>query len=401
MKTASSSALRDLRVLMLSGEQLLLAPAQPQPNDAQRRHVQMASSIASLDVVVLAHGSKESAAWRPGPNVWLHPAAGRTRAGGYFRMLRVASVIARERNVDLVTTEDPFVFGLIGLMLKIRHGIALNAQLHADVIANPYWVRKRPLIRRLLGALGAVVLRRSDSVRVVSSKVEDVVRSICGPAKPLYLIPTGGGIQLEAFDAGDPDRVRARFAPSGECLFLSVGRLAIEKDHDSLLRAVEIVSASGVSAHFLVVGGGEEEQRLGDEIIRRGLSNTVSLIGYVPYDELPAYFAASDVFVLTSLYEGMGRVLIEAAAAGLPIISTDVGIARDLVNHGRDGFIVQIEDAVALAESIEKLATDPALRQRFVANARDKDLHRFDRRFVLDEIPKMWADTSARYKIAS
>lgn len=401
MEGAETSTATGVRVLMLSGEQLLLRQTASSFNDAQQRHVAMAKAVQSLDILVFSRSPHATSRFALNRNLWVHPVAGRNLLAGSFSLVRKASLIVKKQKVDLVTTEDPFMFGMIGLLLKIRYGIAFNAQLHADVIGNPYWVRRRPFLRRALGALARVVLHGADSIRVVSTKVEDVVRAICGPSKPLYLIPTGGGIELELFSGAERDDFRARFAQSDECLFLSVGRLAIEKDHDTLLAAIERAAPLAPSARFLIVGGGEEEVRLREDIVARGLSKMVSVVGHVSYEHLPSYFAAADVFVLTSLYEGMGRVLIEAAAARLPIISTDVGIARDVVENGRDGFVVPIEDPESLAGAIIILGRDSSLRESFKANAATRELNRFDRKFILDEIPRMWMETVGRQKNGS
>jgi glycosyltransferase involved in cell wall biosynthesis len=152
-------------------------------------------------------------------------------------------------------------------------------------------------------------------------------------------------------------RLRAR---ADETLVLSVARLAPEKGLDTLAEAVARVAG----ARLAVAGEGP----LRPELERRG----VALLGHLDGDALLEAYAAADVFALVSRREPWGVVVNEAAAAGLPLVLSDrVGAAHDLLRPGENGELVPPDDAEAAAAALERLARDPALRERSGARSRE------------------------------
>jgi glycosyltransferase involved in cell wall biosynthesis len=146
--------------------------------------------------------------------------------------------------------------------------------------------------------------------------------------------------------AGGPD-------PISRPLVLYVGRLDVEKGVDVLLQAAEQLEAT-----IAIIGRGPEEERL-----RRAAPPNVRFLGWVDRDELPRWYAGADVFVLPSLSDQWGMVLNEAAAAGLPLVSSDApGAAQELIEDGVNGFCVAAGDAGALRDAIQLLLADASLR---------------------------------------
>lgn len=158
------------------------------------------------------------------------------------------------------------------------------------------------------------------------------------------------------------------------CTFLYAGRLDPEKSVDVLLRAFE-----QVPGELVLAGSGSDEERL-----RALAPNGVRFLGPLHRDELVAWYAAADVFVLPSRSEPWGIVLNEAAAAGLPLIATEeVGAAHELIEEGVNGFRVPAGDAGALAAAMRRLAEDAGFRTS--AGARSLELS-------LRLTPEAWAD---------
>jgi glycosyltransferase involved in cell wall biosynthesis len=145
-----------------------------------------------------------------------------------------------------------------------------------------------------------------------------------------------------------------------------VANIRPEKDQDTLVAAFELVVRRAPQAHLLLVGEAIDhgmERRLSGEIVRRGLSANVTLLGR--RSDVAALLAASDVGVLSSRHEGLPVGLLEYGAAGLAAVATDVGECRDVREQGRAGFIVPPGDAAALAEALSALVLSPELRRRF------------------------------------
>jgi glycosyltransferase involved in cell wall biosynthesis len=174
-----------------------------------------------------------------------------------------------------------------------------------------------------------------------------------------------------ALQAADVEAFRAAAAaarPRGEgpVTVLSVGRLVPDKNFGSLIRSVP------ADAELEIVGTGFLADELKELAARQAAR--VSFRGHVPPEELPALYAAADVYALVSTYEPFGVAVREAAAAGLPIVcSRAAGAAGDVAVDGRNAILVDPENAGQIAAAIDRLASDPELRRRMGEESRAID----------------------------
>jgi glycosyltransferase involved in cell wall biosynthesis len=175
---------------------------------------------------------------------------------------------------------------------------------------------------------------------------------------------------------------RPPVSPSLRLLF--VGRLRYYKGLQYLLRAM-----ADIDAWLMVVGSGPmqaEWQALASEL---GLVDRVTFLGEVPDAGLPAYYHAADVFVLPACErsEAFGTVQIEAMAAGLPVVCTELGTGTSFVNRdGETGFVVPPRDPAALAQAINRLLADASLRQRFGQAGRQRAECEFSHTVMADRV---------------
>ena len=159
--------------------------------------------------------------------------------------------------------------------------------------------------------------------------------------------------------------VPLRAPGAGPVTLLSVGRLRPPKDFMTLLRAIE-----PGSVRVRIVGDGPERAALEAEVARLGLERTVELLGM--RGDVGELLAAADVFVLASDSEGLPMSVLEAMAAGLPVVASAVGGVPELVREGETGMLVPPRDSAALAGAIRRLVEDPALRDRLGAAGRQR-----------------------------
>jgi glycosyltransferase involved in cell wall biosynthesis len=154
--------------------------------------------------------------------------------------------------------------------------------------------------------------------------------------------------------------LRAELSSGGrfDRLVLSVGRLAAQKDVGLLIAAVGELASQRPGVGVVVVGDGPERGRLEAEARRRGLADRVRWLGAQPHAEVARVMAACDAFCLCSRYEGYARVLMEAAAAALPIVCTDVSGSDEAVRDGVTGRIVPVGDEDALRVALENVLAD-------------------------------------------
>jgi glycosyltransferase involved in cell wall biosynthesis len=169
---------------------------------------------------------------------------------------------------------------------------------------------------------------------------------------------------------GDRDDLRRRLGVEGT-LFLYVGRLWEPKGIFDLVEAYAHVRAGGVSASLAIVGDGRDESRLRSTIARLNL-NGVTLAGFVHQEDLPTWYAASDVLVFPTRGDTYGMVVDEAMAAGLPVISTTAaGEIQTRVIEGETGWLVPAQDPHELAKAMTSAAHDPATARRLGRGASD------------------------------
>jgi len=159
----------------------------------------------------------------------------------------------------------------------------------------------------------------------------------------------------------------------GTAEVIGVGRFAYPKDFTTLLEAVRLVEAP---CHVGLAGDGPGLGAVAAEVGRQGLSRRVELLG--ARADIPELLVRSDVFVLSSRSEGFPVSVLEAMAAALPVVATDVGGVAEAVEDGETGFLVPATDAEALARALERLLADGELRRRLGAAGRARALSLFD-----------------------
>src|SRR5437867_12293544 len=168
--------------------------------------------------------------------------------------------------------------------------------------------------------------------------------------------------------------IMAPFMPANSSaallLIVAVGRLIVKKGFADLVRACRLLMERGKSFRCAIIGEGPLEQELGEQINQLGLQNCVELPGAKPQHEIREYLAAASVFVLPSVIDPDGSmdnlptVIMEAMAAGLPVISTATGGIPEMVIQNETGFLVPPGDAVALAGAIERQFDEIGLAER-------------------------------------
>jgi glycosyltransferase involved in cell wall biosynthesis len=148
------------------------------------------------------------------------------------------------------------------------------------------------------------------------------------------------GVNFVQFAYAEPSNLEPFGIPRGSRTVLCVGRLESQKGHLTLLEAIEPLLDRYPRVHVLIVGDGPLREDLLKWIASYGRSDRIHLAGWQP--DVPGLMRAAAVFVLPSLWEGMPNVVLEAMAAGLPVIASDVEGVREVITHGQTGLIVNL-----------------------------------------------------------
>lgn len=177
-------------------------------------------------------------------------------------------------------------------------------------------------------------------------------------------------------------------------LAATVARLHPQKGHVYLLQAIFEIVKEIQDIHFLFVGDGPISSDLTNLISNLQLNDYVNMTGMYP--DVLNILAVSDVFVLPSIYEGLPNSVMEAMAAGVPVIATDVGGTLELIEDGKDGILVQPADPAALADAITTLYYDHDLGQRLAKSAREKIVTDFSQENVTSRYIDLYMDLMSK-----
>ena len=227
---------------------------------------------------------------------------------------------------------------------------------------------------------GRLALRRiGDGCDVVTYLGEYTRRRLApafGPHASLAQLTPG--VDVETFRPGiDGAAIRDRHGLGRRPVVVCVSRLVPRKGQDALIRCLPAIRRAVPDAALLIVGGGKYADALRKLAEREGVADHVVLTGAVPYAELPAHFAAGDVFAMPCRtrrggmdVEGLGIVYLEASAVGLPVVAGDSGGAPDAVREGETGYVVDGRDPAAITDRIVSLLRDPATAAQMGAAGR-------------------------------
>ncbi len=233
----------------------------------------------------------------------------------------------------------------------------------------------------------ALTDRMTDAVTIMSdhlaSRLAD--RRIAAPSHT-FVIPNT--VDFDRFRA-DSCRTRTREnlgVTDDQFLWLAAGRLAPEKDYPGLIRAFSILPRQH-PAHLIIAGEGLLRDDLTRQIDDLGLSDRVQLLGL--RGDMPDLYRASDALVLSSEWEGMPNVVLEAMASSIPVVSTAVGAVPELVTNGESGFIVPTGDRISLADAMERMMDLPVETRRSFGEV---GYNRARAEFSLDPVIDRWED---------
>lgn len=211
-------------------------------------------------------------------------------------------VTAQKNKYDVITAQDPFWRGLLAWRVARRTGTKLNLQVHTDLSEQSF-------LRR---ALANFLLRHADSVRVVSEKIKEQVQGVIGNGI-VHVLPVY--VDIKRFQD-------LAHEPNSQKTMLWIGRFESEKDPLTAIRVLKEVRKSVRDTKLIMLGTGSLEN-----ILREEAKNLkVEFLGW--QDPAP-YLQTADVVICTSKHESWGASIVEALAAGVPVIAPDVGIARE------------------------------------------------------------------------
>jgi phosphatidylinositol alpha-1,6-mannosyltransferase len=249
---------------------------------------------------------------------------------------------------------------------------------------------------RELRQLASIVFGRARAVLANSENTADLLKRRGVPAPAIHVVRPGVNAEWFHPGAAGAAELRRKFAPGGETICLTVGRLQRRKGHDLVLDALAHLGPMARRLRYVIAGDGEERPRLESIVRERGLEPVVTFVGRVGTEELPRYYAAADLFVHPNRvdgadFEGFGIVFLEAAACGLPVIAGRSGGVPEAVAEGVTGMLVSGTDIGELQQAMTVLIESPEKRREMGAAARSRVLAEFTWQRAADELSAVHA----------
>ncbi len=344
----------------------LVGPYHPDVGGVQIYTTYLAGELMSLghDVVVVSYHYARS---RWGERVRRSPRIGVPGLRGFTFIIHSAFSLARE-DLDVALAQYAITSGMAAWL--------------ASFLRVPYTITFHGSDLRVSPRLSRISASKALAVISVSSWLAERLRDT--GIEVSEIIP--GGIDPEPFLALPPkEKVREELGLDLQAkLILSVGALIEAKGFDIIPEIAALLTRKGmVDVQFLLIGEGPLRDLIEGKAARLGVKDRIVLLGRKKFNETIKYYRAADLLIHPARYEGYGLVIREAMAAGTPVITTDVGGARDLVENGVDGYIEE-RDAEKMAERITFLLSDNELREKMGERGRDKALSRTWRHVALD-----------------
>ena len=271
--------------------------------------------------------------------------------------------IMRTLSPDIVHSHHPFFMGDFALRLSRQYHRPLVFTYHI-MVEN--YVHYLPIhnegAKRFVIEIAAGYANLADQVIVPSQSVRDILLGR-GVVSPIAVIPTG--VDLQRFSSGNGADFRKRSGIPPEAFVIGhVGRLAQEKNLDFLVNCLIEFLKKEVNAHVLIVGQGPSQAMIKAAFERSGLGERLHLTGFLYKKDLVDAYSAMDVFAFTSLSETQGVVLLEAMAAGVPVVTVDAPGAREVVKDCVNGRLINDPDQWEFVDALGWAMDCPAEKFR-------------------------------------
>jgi glycosyltransferase involved in cell wall biosynthesis len=301
-------------------------------------------------------------------------------------------------------------FQLARIIRKVRPDVVHTHTAKAGAVGRAAALvagRQRPVVvhtfhghvlRGYFGELGSRVFRAiettlalmSDRLVAVSPEVRDELVSLrVAPAAKFEVIRLGIDLEPRVRFDGDVTEVRRRLGIGPDVFLVGwFGRMTAVKRTDDLLTTLSALRALGVEAMLLLVGDGDDRERLEERAHELGLARSCLFLGY--QDDVAPFYASCDAVILTSANEGTPVTIIEALAAGKPVVVTDVGGVSDVVEDGVTGYLVPPGATDLLAERLQAIAADPVAAGDIANAGREAVIRRYAVSRLVDDVDGLY-----------
>lgn len=389
-------------VLMISMDATLLQGEGIKGGDSRARHIFYAQELAKQSpgskLVILAPtlDAKVERQWLSS-HLLVVPVYSKKRWRFFFDAHGAFVALRNEFSFSVVTTETPFDDGLLGWWIARRIHAAFIPQLRGDFFSL-WWFKERFPLQFFASLFSVFVLKAADRVQVVSQDIKKKLKQIGIQVSRITVFPSAITFQPFSFsNVEELDAFRGRIGVRPhDIVCLWIGRFSYQKNIPFFCEVIRRVVESNFcnDVRFVVIGDGPLRPSFESFVSRSVLyRDRVSVLGAMPYATVSKWFAASQIFLLTSRYEGLARVLREAAASGLSVVTTEVSGVGEVVLHEETGFVVFQGDTMRFVECVRRLVSDHELREQFGRRAREHERQHFSSEDITKKRVEFWINS--------
>jgi 1,2-diacylglycerol 3-alpha-glucosyltransferase len=272
--------------------------------------------------------------------------------------------------LDVIHAHHPALLGQVAAKKAVELNVPLVFTHHTRYQEYSHYVAlPQELVKDVIQRWLADYMERCQHVVVPSESIKTMLVERYGIHERVTAVPTG--IDLEPYKKADGRGIRQRRNWDDKLVFISVGRLAEEKNWGTLLKAALPVLKRHPQVCLAIVGDGDDRPQLEQQAQKMDIDSQVEFVGRVPFDAIPSYLKAADMFCFASITETQGLVTLEAMAAGLPVVAVDATGTSDAVTHEVEGLLTP-DNPQALGQAMERLVNDAGLRAQFAEAATRK-----------------------------
>lgn len=211
---------------------------------------------------------------------------------------------------------------------------------------------------------------RADHIQAISKYLANWARDM-GAKCPISVVPNA--VDVDLFGKVQDPTVLANLKEQfnkkdGDVFLITTSRLVVKNAVGDVVSAIALLPES---VKFLILGQGYEESKLREQARVLKLEDRIKFLGYVPHKDMPKYLQIADIFIRTSLSEGLGNSFLEAMSAGLPIIGTPVGGILDFLVDRETGLFCEVANPKSIADKVTTLMTDIELRNKIIKNGKE------------------------------
>ncbi len=307
----------------------------------------------------------------------------------------VADKILKSKEIDIIHCHHPFILGEEGAKWAAKLNVPLFFTFHTQYEQYAHYVPlPAGLVKEASKALVSAYAKKCDVIITPGSAIIEELKNY-GVEKNVVYMPNS--IDLDDFTDPDSTGIREKYnVKPDEKLLVYVGRMAQEKNIPFMLDAFRIIQEQ-IASKLMIIGEGPELENFRSYAKEKNIDESVIFTGRIEYKDIPAYYGAADTFIMTSTTEVLPLALLEAMAAGLPIIAVNACGISDTVIDGENGAITE-EDRDKFAQAVIKVISDnETLKKMSLKSIEISEKYSADK--MTDRLLELYTEASQKKKI--